>query len=144
MQSPSETESFFTLDNSLALTGTGSDSETTFSTITIPAGALGSNGWVKIKAWFSCTNSVNDKTAKIELGSDLFAAKVVTEVDGFFIEAIIRNLTPATQNGIDQDNVLGTGTSDTTANVDLLITGQLEDTSETLTLLGVIAERAYG
>ncbi len=137
-------KSFYTQEGAIALTGAGSDVETTLLTVTIPADAIGSRGYLKIKGWCTNTNGVDDKTIKVKFGTDVYVTKLVTAVDGFLFEAWIHNKAYAVQTGVDQAGTVTAGTANTKANVALTITGQLENTADTLTLAGTLVEYCYG
>lgn len=127
-----------------AQTLTGSTSETTLATITIPAGVLGPNGQVEVEALWSCTNSANNKTCRVKFGGTAFTSAVLTTSAGVQTHTRIANRNATnSQVSLGATAVTGfggtsatatTGAVDTTADVTLLLTGQLASAAETLTL----------
>lgn len=129
---------------------TGTLTETTLASGTIPAGTLGANGQVDIVALWSHTNSANNKTLRVKFGGTNFMAVVTTTtgVDQTYTRIANRGVTnsqigfiAASSTGfsaIAGSNV--TASVDTTADVTLLITGQLALGSETITLESYIVK----
>lgn len=139
----------------VAVPVTGTASETSLAAITIPAGAMGANGILRINALFSYTNSGNTKTLRFRFGNGLsgtaFATSAGTTVAAIRLETQIQNrnsassqvagIAGATIGGTSTANV--TGTIDTTASQTLTISGQLANTGETITLESYIVELLY-
>lgn len=120
---------------------TGTTSETTLATITIPGGAMGANGRVEVMALFSYTNSANNKTLRVKFGGTTMANAVPTTSASYAASATIANrnsVSSQVANGSLAPGATGAAvaaaTADTTADVVLTITGQLANAGETITL----------
>lgn len=129
--------------SAVAVPLTGTLTETTLATITIPAGAIGPNGSVEILTLWSYTNSANTKTMKVKLGATAIntAAGTTTATSQQFARVANRN-SAASQIAFS-NSTSGFGNSaganitsavDTSASVDITITGTLTNTGETITL----------
>lgn len=127
--------------SAVAVPLTGTLTETTLATIAIPAGAMGINGGIRLRAWFTCTNSANNKTFTVKLGATTVRTSTRTTVaqQAFFFDVINRGAANAQMSSIPAD---GTGsavltyTMDTSVAQNLTITGTLANTGETITLEG--------
>lgn len=123
-------------------------SEEALATITIPAGAMGANGCVEIWASWSYTNSANSKTLRIRAGgiagTSIFSSAVTTTNTlmrpTHWANANATN-SQRTSSSSGQGGSVGTSsgtlvttTVDTTAAVDIVITGQKASSGETLSL----------
>ena len=132
---------------------TGTTTETTLATITIPANAMGPNGQVEIIPLWSFTNSANTKTMRVKFASTAFytQAATATAVTQSFVRIANRN-SASSQVGAPGANAgLGnftaaviTSTENTTSPVTLTITGQLTNTGETITLESYLVRVTYG
>lgn len=139
----------------VAVPVTGTASETALASVTIPAGAMGANGSLRITALFSYTNSVNNKTVRVRFGNGLsgttFAQSTLTTTAATRLTLTIQNRnSAASQIGGLVNGSLGgtasasvTGTIDTTASQTLTISGQLANTGETITLESYVVELLY-
>lgn len=133
---------------------TGSTTETTLATCTIPANAIGPNGQIEIQALWTTTNSANTKTLRIKFGSaGYFATGVTSIATAQTITRIAnRNATnsqvggPSASFGPSGSSTSAAVTSaiDTTSAVSLTFTGQLGNTSETITLESYVVRLTYG
>ena len=129
---------------------TGTTTETTLATVSVPGGAMGANGALRITLLAHYTNSANTKTIRVKLGSDTFLAATLTATQTLQAMVIIRNANSASAQVATPIAMLGalgadagapaTGTTNTGVNQDLIITGQLTNAAETLTLLGYTIE----
>jgi hypothetical protein len=134
---------FIVASSAVASSVTGTTTETILATITLPANAMGSNGVVRITTLFSYTNSANTKTPRIKFGGATYGGSSVTTTTNVRDQRQIANRN-ATNSQIGNSAVLGsfaasssaivTSAVDTTAAVTILLTGQLTNTSETITL----------
>ena len=124
---------------------TGTVAKTTLATI--PISGLGINGELEIWTLWSWTSSANNKTPRIELGGTAFFNPTLTTNQSGQGVTIIRNRGAAnSQIGFaSAAGTLGTGASgnavvtgavDTSTSQDLIISGQLANSGETLTLEG--------
>lgn len=136
-------------------TVTGTASETSLGSCVIPAGFLGPNGKIRVWTSWSHTNSANNKTLKIKLGSTAFLNVTVTTTAESIIERWISNLnsTSSQHSGlvaststsyVTNASVAATGTEDTTTALTLDLTGTLANTGETITLRNWVAEVLRG
>lgn len=127
-----------------AVPHTGTTSETTLATITLPAGSMGANGRIEIDALWSVTNSANTKNTRVRLGgTEIYRSTLTTS-------AALRHLTmahnrnsQASQVAMDKFTANGTGASgnavttaavDTSAEQTITLTAQLASAAETITL----------
>jgi hypothetical protein len=138
--------------SAVAVPHTGDTNETTLATVTIPANAMGANGAIRVHAVFSYTNSGNNKVPRIRFGGlsgTQYKANTVTTTASAQIISWIqnRNATNSQVGPFNSVNSVGlsaaspvTSSVDTTAAVDLVFTGQLTNTGETITLESYIVE----
>ena len=132
---------------------TGTTTETTLATITIPANAMGPNGQIEIIPLWSFTNSANTKTMRVKFASTAFytQAATATAVTQSLVRIANRN-SASSQVGAPGANAgLGnftaaviTSAENTTSPVTLTITGQLTNTGETITLESYLVRVTYG
>jgi hypothetical protein len=133
--------------SAVAVSVTGTTSETVLATVTIPAGAMGLNGGVRIVTRWSMAASANNKTSRHRLGgiAGSVIASVPSTTSTALLESSSRNRgSPSSQYHMAHGNrgtdlvmaVLSATTSaiDMTQAQDLVITGQLALGTETLTL----------
>lgn len=126
---------------------TGNTSETALATFTIPRRALGPNGIIEIDALFGGQASANDKVARIRLngvaGSLVWETTQTTNPNTRVSRFIANRNNAASQivmfNSVNSfansANALVTLSVDTAAaDVDLVLTGQLETAGESVTL----------
>lgn len=137
---------------------TGTLTETPLATITIPANALGANGQLRINAYWTTTNSVNNKTLRVRLGAGGIGGSadftgVMTTVGNVWSATLITNanatnsqfaLSEAARgsDGLVTTGFNATSAIDMTASQSLVITGQLANTGETITLNSYSVEYA--
>jgi archaellum component FlaF (FlaF/FlaG flagellin family) len=128
--------------------------EDTLATITIPANAMGPQGKVRLRTYWSYTNSANNKTFRIRYsggaGTVLFTSTRTTSLTND-IQIELMNL-GATNSQQTSAAIEITGAAitfaapvtglavDTTAATTIVITGQKATAGETLTLTGYTAE----
>jgi hypothetical protein len=149
--------SFILAQSGAASSHTGNTSETTLATITIPAGAIGLNGCVRVTTLWSHTSSVNNKTLRVRFGGaggTQYLNAVHTTSASARTQAQIYNRNSASSQigyvaGVANPwgtNAGGNTTSavNTTAAVDLVISGQLANSGETITLEAYTVELLYG
>lgn len=137
---------------------TGTLTETPLATIVIPANAIGSNGQIRVNAYWTITNSVNNKTLRVRLGAGGIGGSadftgVMTTIANVWSATIIANVNATnSQFAISEaargsDGLVTTGFNatsaiDMTASQSLVITGQLANTGETITLNSYSVEYA--
>ncbi len=111
--------------------------------IVIPAGLIGANGGLRVAARFGMASSADDKTLRLKLGATAFETLVLTTSVSVEFDARIDNRNDeAVQIGgnaaspmIGTATAFVTGTIDTTAAQNLLLTGQLEAGGDSIQLL---------
>ena len=125
----------YNLATPVALTGT--TSETTMLTTSIPASLMGKRGRVNIIVLLSLTNNANAKTVRVKIGGQPFFALTSTNQNLLGLSGWMLNLNSETS----QKNGSATSfTIDTTIANDLVITGQLANAGDTVTLTAVTLE----
>lgn len=131
---------------------TGTLVETTMATITVPAGAMGPNGFVEITSLWSYTNSANNKIMRTRFGGTSVASNVPTTTASSALFTTIANRNSASSQVIGlATQIIGvtgsaTGTSAVnTANAtDITLTATLANTGETITLEFYSVKIVYG
>jgi hypothetical protein len=141
--------------SAVAASHTGNTTETALATIALPAGAMGPNGVLRITSVFSYASSVNAKTFRFRLGGASgteFLNLAQTTSSGFMTQRLIQNRnSQASQVGspLVIANTWGpgvtppTGVRDTASAQDIVISGQLANAGETVTLESYLVEVAY-
>jgi len=131
---------------------TGDTNENTLATITIPAGAMGANGIVRITTVSSHTNSGNTKILRIKFGGTTYASISVTTTATHRQQTQIANRNSASSQIGSNTSASSFGASsgaavtssvDTASAVTVLITGQNGLGSETITLESYLVEVIY-
>lgn len=127
---------------------TATTSEEVLATITIPANAMGANGCVEIWSTWNYTNSANTKTCRVRAGgiagTSLFSSGPTTtntlmRVTHWANTGSTNSQKTSSSSGQAGAVSTSTGTLvttaiDTTASVDIVITGQKASAAETLSL----------
>ena len=139
--------------SAVASSHTGNTTETVLATIPIPAGILGTNGMLRVYCDWTVTNSVNDKTLRIRLGGlagTALTGTAFTTVANAFHRMLIANRGVANSQIATTDRSratdivssyeLFTSAINTAVDQDLVITGQLETGTETITLENYLVE----
>lgn len=137
--------------SSVAASHTGNTTETTLATVSIPAGAMGPNGRVRITSLWSATNNANNKSMRHKFGGTNYFAQNMSTQQGWRHETEIANRNAANSQVGNTSNVFGsqaaapnTSAVDTTSAVTVLITGQLANSADTVTLESYRVEVLYG
>jgi hypothetical protein len=141
--------------SAVAVSHTGDTNETILATIIIPANALGPNGFIRVRAYWSMTNSANNKTMRHRfngIAGTLFNLATLTTSATLQQLGMAANrnaansqiLTPSTGTFGASSATVPTAAVDTTAAVDYVLTAQLANSGETITLEAYIAELSYG
>ena len=125
----------YNLATPVALTGT--TSETTMLTVSIPASLMNKRGKVNFIVLLSLTNNANAKTVRAKIGGQLVAAITSTNQSLLGFSGWLLNLNSETSQ---KSNSAASFTVDTTIANDLVITGQLANAGDTLTLTAVSLE----
>jgi hypothetical protein len=127
--------------------------EATLATITVPAGVMGANGMLRVTTVWTMTNGVNDKTTRVRFSGasgTIFGGQVWTTTAAMMNQILIANRN-ATNSQVGSPGsttgpfggtgiALPTASVDTTAATTVVITGQKEVDSETLTLENYVVE----
>ncbi len=135
---------------------TGALTETTLASVTVPAGAMGPNGVLRVTSLWKYTNSANAKTMKVQLASVNFVNVSPTTNNSLQVITTIWNrnaqnsqVGPGSSAGADGS--MGTetinpitGAVDTSAAQTLSFKATLANTGETITLESYLVELAYG
>ena len=125
----------YNLDTPVVLTGT--TAETTLLTITIPAALMGIKGRLQVLSFFALTNNANNKTIRAKIGANTLnvagAASLATTGFNFWL----LNLNSATAQ---RNNSSALFAIDTTVSMDLIITGQLANAADSMTLNALTLE----
>jgi hypothetical protein len=130
--------------------------ENALATVTIPAGALGPNGFLRVTTSWAYTGSTNSKSLRIRLGgvggtAHLATARTSGTELAYVDQRIIANrnaqnsqFSNPSGTQVGASTAAGvTGSIDTSAETTLVITGQKATGSETLTLASYLVELHY-
>jgi hypothetical protein len=132
--------------SAVAVPLTGSTAETVMATVTIPAGVMGANDSIRIRALWSYPNSADDKIVRVRLngisGTAYHGQTLTTSASYLTVVQIYNRGVTNSQVGQSltnsgsgsSTNAVVTSSIDMTAAVSLVLTGQLETAAETLTL----------
>lgn len=125
---------------------TGTLSETTLATVTIPGGVMSGNGQLEIKTLWSFTNSANVKSNRIRInnitGATYTASGPTASDTGQYYSIIRNNGLTSQQRGVNAGVTsfgnttagLVTSTIDTTADFSLYFTGQLANVADSTSI----------
>lgn len=129
-----------------AATLNGTTAKTALATIALPHQLLGYSGAaIKVDALWSCPNSGNNKSLRVELGATSFALITATSSSSWASRTIIRIRSAASQlglanavaNGVGTTvSVVTTGTEDLNTAKNIVLSSTLALGSETVTLEG--------
>jgi hypothetical protein len=139
---------------------TGNTNETVLATIAIPANALGPNGRIEIWPTFGNNNSGNSKTYRVRFGASgagtggtqiWTTSNTTNTVHNALMGIANRNATnsqlavvsPASATGLS-GGTLGTAAIDTTAATEIVLTGQLANSGDNVTIEGYRVQVTYG
>lgn len=129
--------------SAVAALHTGTTGEVTFATIPVPAGLLGANGQLVIETLWSVNNNANAKTPRIRLGGIAIRSPSLTTAVSFNDRCRIANRNSAASQIIQGNSatVFGATTAaaipatiDTSAAIDITLTGQLTNAGDSITL----------
>lgn len=142
--------------SAVAASHTGNTTETALATIALPAGAMGPNGVLRVTGVITGTNSANNKTWRLRLGGGVgteFASFALTTSGTGVLHRLISNRNNAASQvsmALNSTNAFGnsttapaTGAIDTASAQDIVISAQLANSSETVTLESYMVEVAY-
>jgi len=126
---------YYSLPGTVSLTGT--TTETTLLTIPIKGGLMGLGGRLNAASFFSLTNNANVKTLRAKIGANTIASatSINQNVTGFHFWLLNLN-----SNTSQRNNNAASFAIDTSVDFDLVITGQLANAGDTVTLTTVTLE----
>jgi hypothetical protein len=148
--------SFIVASSGVAAPITGTTDETALATIAVPAGLLKANDKFRITTLWSHTNSGNAKTLRVRytgiLGTAYMGPAPTATALSQWITTIHANNATNAQKGFSavsnpysaSTSALVTSSVDTTAATSIVISGQLANTGETITLEGYTVEYVPG
>lgn len=110
---------------------TGTTSETTLLTITIPAALMGLIGRLNMLSFFALTNNANNKTLRAKIGANIVHVSGAASLAATGFNFWLLNLSSATKQ---RNNNAALFDIDTTVSMDLIITGQLANAADSMTL----------
>ena len=119
----------YNLDTPVVLTGT--TAETTLLTITIPADLMGKKGRLNLLSFFALTNNANNKTLRAKIGANTLNVAGAASLAATGFNFWLLNLNSATAQ---RNNSSASFAIDTTVSMDLIITGQLANAADSMTL----------
>lgn len=137
--------------SAVAVSGAADTNENTLATITIPAGAMGLNGILRVYSNWSFTNSANTKTLRYRLGGigGTVYFQTAQTTQAWYADFRIISNRGATNSQVGPQNSAqfgsgsgspATSTIDTSAATTLVITGQKGLAGDTLTLESYLCE----
>lgn len=147
---------FVLAQSGVQVSHTGDTNETILATITVPANAMGPNGRVIVTYIGSVTNNGNNKIFRIRfggIGGTVFDQVTLTTSPSVRVQKEIINRNSAmSQVGMvatiggfgSSGTAITTGSVDTTDAVDIVITGQLANGTDTIALEAYRVEVVYG
>lgn len=139
-----------------AVSHTGNTNETALATISVPANSMGPNGVLRVTIVMSMTNNANGKTGRVRLGGlagTSFAAVALANFQSWRHQTQIQNRNATNSQIATTDLQVGfgastaaviTGALDTTSSQDLVISGTLTNSGDTITLESYLVELCYG
>ncbi len=110
---------------------TGTTLVTELLTITIPAALMGSIGRLTMISFFALTNNANNKTLRAAVGANQVAVQGAASLAATGFNFWLLNLNSATAQ---RNNSSALFAIDTTVSMDLIITGQLANATDSMTL----------
>ena len=116
---------------------TGTTSETTMLTVSIPASLMNKRGRASVLVVLSLTNNANAKTVKAKVGGQIIATVTSTNQNLSAFSTWLLNLNSETSQ---KNSSAVSFTIDTTIANDFVITGQLANAGDTVTLTAVNLE----
>jgi hypothetical protein len=137
--------------SAVAVSGAADTNENILATITIPAGAMGPNGRLRIQTGWTVTNSANNKVLRVRFsgigGTIFYGATVTTSASVEDVRSIhnrgVTNSQACFQGGASfgsSSSAYGTSSVDTSVATTVVITGQKATAGETLTLESYLVE----
>lgn len=110
---------------------TGTTAQTTLLTITIPAALMGLIGRLNVLSFFALTNNANNKTLRAGIGANQINVAGAASMAATGFNFWLLNLNSATAQRNNSSTLFAI---DTTVSMDLIITGQLANAADSITL----------
>lgn len=143
--------------SSVAVNCPADTSEDTLATVTVPAGAMGANGLVRVTTLWTVTNNANAKSLYVRFGGTSgtqFLAYNAASTNLMQNQVIIRNRnSQSSQVGFYQSQpnsfsnpgsgAIQTAAIDTSASADIVIRAQKATAGDTVTLESYLVELYY-
>jgi len=126
---------YYSLSGTVSLTGT--TTETTLLTIPIKGGLLGLRGRLGEISVFAMTNNANVKTFRAKIGGNTIATGTSSSLNSTRFDFWLLN---RNNQSSQYNNNASSFAIDTSVDFDLVITGQLANAADTLTLTAVSLE----
>ena len=136
------------LTTTVSLTGT--TSETTLQTLNINGGVMGAKGKLRIYVMYNVPSNANTKTLRLKSGGSALWQLASTTAVGAFSHVLVANMGSESSQLTSLFNTSGFGGSTTSANTAstintaadfaLTLTGQLGNSADTISVLGVFVE----
>ena len=140
----------------VASSHTGDTAETTLASFTLPGGAMGANGVLRVTTLWSYSNSASNKTLRLGgLSGSAFQATVATTSNIAVIQRTIQNrnsqssqigfnaASAASFTTVGSGSAVVTGAVDTSVDQSIVITGQPASAGESVTLESCLVELAH-
>ena len=139
--------------SAVAASHTGSTAKTTLATVTVPGGAMGANGVLRITSLWSHSNNANNKTPRIEFGGTQFygTALTTTATSRMYHSIANRNAANSQVGGAASEifnwgstaGALTTSSVNTSADQSLVFSGQLANSGDAIALENYLVELLY-
>ena len=126
---------YYSLSGTVSLTGT--TTETTLLTIPIKGGLMGLRGRLGEIAFFAMTNNANIKTFRAKIGGSTIATGTSSNLNSTRLDFWLLN---RNNQSSQYNNNTTSFAIDTSVDFDLVITGQLANAADTLTLSALTLE----
>ena len=126
---------YYSLSGTVSLTGT--TTETTLLTIPIKGGLIGLGGRLVESAVFAMTNNANIKTFRAKIGGSTIATGTSSNLNSTRLDFWLLN---RNNQSSQYNNNTTSFAIDTSVDFDLVITGQLANAADTLTLSALTLE----
>ena len=126
---------YYSLSGTVSLTGT--TTETTLLTIPIKGGLMGLRGRLGEIAFFAMTNNANIKTFRAKIGGSTIATGTSSNLNSTRFDFWLLN---RNNQSSQYTNNAASFAIDTSVDFDLVITGQLANAADTLTLSALTLE----
>jgi hypothetical protein len=144
-------DSLVVLDtNAATVTVTGTTSETTLRSVSVPAGRLRTNGILRLRAFGSFNDATDNKTIRLKFGTTTLSTQVYTAGTAWVCDVQLMNVNSASSQrwfgtfNRTTDTLMsltGGSSSENTANaLTLELTGQLANSADAINILGWTVE----